>query len=193
MFSSGHRSLLGEVLSWVFCSAMLVASIIHFEDLKTLAHRVIGTDAAVLATLRQSDPTGPVAPVDTLVVSDGYTVEVPLGQDGHYHVDADINGRSVAVLVDTGASVVALTAEDADAAGIFVSDADFTGRILTANGSARVAPVVLDEVSIGDITVRDVRAVVSEPGALSVSLLGMTFLNQLDRVDMRSGTLILQD
>lgn len=172
---------------------MLVASIIHFEDLKTLAHRVIGTDAAVLATLRQSDPTGPVAPVDTLVVSDGYTVEVPLGQDGHYHVDADINGRSVAVLVDTGASVVALTAEDADAAGIFVSDADFTGRILTANGSARVAPVVLDEVSIGDITVRDVRAVVSEPGALSVSLLGMTFLNQLDRVDMRSGTLILQD
>jgi aspartyl protease family protein len=89
--------------------------------------------------------------------------------------------------------VVALTADDADTAGIFVRDRDFTGRIQTANGSARVAPVVLDEVTIGDITVRDVRAVVSEPGALSVSLLGMTFLNQLDRVDMRSGKLILQD
>ena len=193
MYSSGHRSLLGEVLSWVFCSAMLVASIIHFEDLKALAHRVIGTEPAVVASLRQSDPTVQVAAEETSVAADGYTVEVPLGRDGHYHVDADINGRSVAVLVDTGASVVALTAEDADAAGIFVSDADFTSRILTANGAARVAPVVLDKVSIGDITVRDVRAVVSEPGALTVSLLGMTFLNQLDRVDMRSGKLILQD
>jgi aspartyl protease family protein len=193
MYSSGHRSLLGEVLSWVFCSAMLVASIIHFEDLKALAHRVIGTEPAVVASLRQSDPTVQVAAEVTSAAADGYTVEVPLGRDGHYHVDADINGRSVAVLVDTGASVVALTAEDADAAGIFVSDADFTSRILTANGAARVAPVVLDEVSIGDITVRDVRAVVSEPGALTVSLLGMTFLNQLDRVDMRSGKLILQD
>jgi aspartyl protease family protein len=193
MYSSGHRSLLGEVLSWVFCSAVLVASIIHFEDLKALAHRVIGTEPAVVASLRQSDPTVQVAAEVTSAAADGYTVEVPLGRDGHYHVDADINGRSVAVLVDTGASVVALTAEDADAAGIFVSDADFTSRILTANGAARVAPVVLDEVSIGDITVRDVRAVVSEPGALTVSLLGMTFLNQLDRVDMRSGKLILQD
>lgn len=193
MFSSGHRSLLAEVLSWVFCSLMLVASIIHFEELKMLAHRVIGTDAAVLATLRQSGPAVQLAPADAPVARDGYTVEVPIGQDGHYHVDADINGRSVAVLVDTGASVVALTAEDADVAGIFVTDSDFTGRIMTANGSARVAPVLLDEVSIGDITVRDVRAVVSEPGALSVSLLGMTFLNQLDRVDMRSGKLILQD
>jgi aspartyl protease family protein len=88
---------------------------------------------------------------------------------------------------------VALTAEDAEAAGIFVTDKDFTHRIQTANGTARVAPVTLDRVSIGDITVREVRGVVSEAGAMTVSLLGMTFLNELDRVDMRSGKLILQD
>lgn len=194
MSPSGHRSLLGEVLSWMFCTAVLVASVIHFEDLKAIGHQLIGTDPALLATLRQGsgalvEPTA----VEPPVTGDGDTVEVPVGRDGHYHVDAEINGRSVAVLVDTGASVVALTADDADAAGLFVTESDFTGRIQTANGAARVAPVLLDEVTIGDITVRNVRAVVSEPGALAVSLLGMTFLSQLDRVDMRSGKLILQD
>ena len=58
---------------------------------------------------------------------------------------------------------------------------------------ARVAPVVLDRVSIGDITVRNVPAAVSEPGSLGTSLLGMSFLSRLQRVDMRGGTLVLQE
>jgi aspartyl protease family protein len=193
MFSSGHRTLLGEVASWMFFAGVMVVCITHFDELKAAGHRLIGTDPAVLAAIQQNGAQVKEAVEPQPAATDGYTFEVAVGPDGHYHVDAEINGRSVAVLVDTGASVVALTADDADTAGIFVRDRDFTGRIQTANGSARVAPVVLDEVTIGDITVRDVRAVVSEPGALSVSLLGMTFLNQLDRVDMRSGKLILQD
>jgi len=193
MLSSGHRTLLGDVASWMFLAGVTIVGATHFDELKAIGHRWIGTDPAVLATLRQGEEPAEPAAVQAPVSSDGYTVEVPIGQDGHYHVEAEINGRSVAVLVDTGASVVALTADDADAAGIFVTDRDFTGRIQTANGAARIAPVVLDEITIGDITVRNVRAVVSEPGALAVSLLGMTFLNQLDRVDMRSGKLVLQD
>ncbi|MBA4131862.1 MAG: TIGR02281 family clan AA aspartic protease [Hyphomicrobium sp.] len=177
----------------MFFAGVMVVCITHFDELKAAGHRLIGTDPAVLAAIQQNGAPVEEAVAPQPAATDGYTFEVAVGPDGHYHVDAEINGRSVAVLVDTGASVVALTADDADTAGIFVRDRDFTGRIQTANGSARVAPVVLDEVTIGDITVRDVRAVVSEPGALSVSLLGMTFLNQLDRVDMRSGKLILQD
>ncbi|OYW54919.1 MAG: hypothetical protein B7Y80_10670 [Hyphomicrobium sp. 32-62-53] len=177
----------------MFFAGVMVVCITHFDELKAAGHRLIGTDPAVLAAIQQNGAPVEEAVTPQPAAADGYTFEVAVGPDGHYHVDAEINGRSVAVLVDTGASVVALTADDADAAGIFVRDRDFTGRIQTANGSARVAPVLLDEVTIGDITVRDVRAVVSEPGALSVSLLGMTFLNQLDRVDMRSGKLILQD
>jgi aspartyl protease family protein len=118
---------------------------------------------------------------------------LPVGTDGHYHAEAEINGRSVPVLVDTGASLVALTAEDAEAAGIYVNDKDFTHQMQTANGMARVAPVTLERIAIGDITIRNVRGIVSEAGAMSVSLLGMTFLGQLDRVDIRSGKLILQD
>jgi aspartyl protease family protein len=65
--------------------------------------------------------------------------------------------------------------------------------VSTANGVARVAPVTLDRITIGDITVRDVPAAVAEPGRLRTSLLGMTFLNKLSRFDMRSGVLVLQD
>lgn len=193
MFSSGHRALLSEVASWVFFAGVMVVCVTHFDALKAAGHRLMGTDPGILAAMRAGEGVGEPAAVEPPVAESGYTVELPIGQDGHYHTDVEINGRTVAVMVDSGASVVALTAEDAETAGIFVTDRDFTARIQTANGTARVAPVFLDDVSIGDITVRDVRAVVSEPGALHVSLLGMTFLNQLDRVDMRSGKLILQD
>ncbi len=191
MFSSGQRTLLGEVASWVFLAGVMVVGVTHFEELKAMAHRMAGTDPGLHAAAGGGEPNG--AGADSAAVSGGYRVELPVGDDGHYHADIEVNGRSVKVLVDTGASVVALTAEDAEAAGIYVSDKDYTGRISTANGTARVAPVVLEEVTLGDITVRDVRGIVSEQGALNVSLLGMTFLNELDRVDMQSGKLILQD
>ena len=79
-------------------------------------------------------------------------------------------------MVDTGATMVALSYEDAERAGVYVRPADFTMRVNTANGIARAAPVTLDEISLGDITVRNVRAAVSEPGRLQGSLLGMSFL-----------------
>ena len=97
------------------------------------------------------------------------------------------------MLVDSGASIVALTYEDASRAGVYVRDSDYTQRVSTANGSARVAPVTLDRVSIGDITVRNVPAAVSERGKLGTSLLGMSFLGRLQRVDMRGGVLVLQE
>ena len=186
--SSGQRTLFGEVASWVFFAAVSVVAVTHFDELKALSHQLLGTDMGKLSAAQTSPE-----PTEQAAMASGYTVELPIGSDGHYHADTEINGRSIKVLIDTGASIVALTAEDAEAAGIFVTDKDFTHRIQTANGTARVAPVTLDRVSIGDITVRDVRGVVSEAGAMAVSLLGMTFLNELDRVDMRSGKLILQD
>src|SRR5262245_19852062 len=123
----------------------------------------------------------------------GRTVELRAGAHGHYHADALINGRRIDVLVDTGASQVALTFEDARRAGIHVGERDFNQLVRTANGVARVAPITLERVSIGDISVRDVPAWVSAPGMLATSLLGMSFLKRLKRLDMRGGTLILQD
>jgi aspartyl protease family protein len=120
-------------------------------------------------------------------------VEIRAGSLGHYRADAEVNGRIVRVLVDTGASVVALTYEDARDIGLVVRESDFTHRVTTANGIARVAPVMIDTISIGDIQVRNVQGAVMEAGKLGTTLLGMSFLGRLQRVDMRAGTLVLQE
>lgn len=121
------------------------------------------------------------------------TVSIAAGDYGHFQTEAEINGRDVDVMVDTGASLVALTYEDAARAGIFVNPSDFTNLAQTANGTARVAPISISRISIGDITVRNVQAVVSERGASERTLLGMSFLGRLSRVEMRSRTLVLQE
>jgi len=121
------------------------------------------------------------------------TVSVTAGDYGHFQTQAEINGRDIDVMVDTGATMVALTYEDAARAGIFVNPSDFTHLAQTANGTARVAPIMISRISIGDISVRNVQAVVSERGASERTLLGMSFLGRLSRVEMRSGTLVLQE
>ena len=93
-------------------------------------------------------------------------------------------------MVDTGATGVALSYEDAETAGIYVKDSDFTHQSSTANGIAQIALVNIDRISIGDITVRNVQGMVLDRGKLKGTLLGMSFLSRLSRVDMRQGTLV---
>lgn len=131
---------------------------------------------------QSSAMTGPYGDV-TLRATDG----------GHFETTAEVNGRDVDVMVDTGATLVALTYEDAERAGIFLTPADFTHQVSTANGIAKVAPVQLASVSIGGITVRNVRGAVSERGNLHKTLLGMTFLGRLSRVEMRRNDLVLHE
>ncbi|MEZ5923469.1 MAG: TIGR02281 family clan AA aspartic protease [Hyphomicrobiaceae bacterium] len=114
------------------------------------------------------------------------------GDNGHFVAEAYIDGNPIQVLVDTGATGVALTYEDAEEIGISLRDSDFTHVSRTANGNARIAPVTLSSVRIGDIEVKDVKAFVAEPGKLFATLLGMTFLSRLERVDIRGSELVLQ-
>jgi aspartyl protease family protein len=109
---------------------------------------------------------------------------------GHFLIAAAVNGSAVHFLVDTGASYVTLTPEDARAAGIRISDLRFTGRVATANGEIRVAPVVLREVRLDQFTMQDVDAVVLDT-PLAVSLLGMSFLKRLEGYEIRDGDLIV--
>ena len=108
---------------------------------------------------------------------------------GHVVVDGVVNGAPVRFLVDTGATAVALTVRDAEAAGISRGSLDFTLRTTTANGVARAAPVTLREVRIGQLAIDEVRATVHEN--LSISLLGQSFLTRLDSYEMRDGVLTL--
>jgi len=119
--------------------------------------------------------------------------KLALSEDGHFRSNAMINGRSIPVMVDTGASTVALSFEDARQAGIRLSDLDFTIPVNTANGIVQAAPVVIRRISLGGISVEDVKGMVLPQGALSGSLLGMSFLSRLSGYEVRQNTLILRD
>jgi aspartyl protease family protein len=111
---------------------------------------------------------------------------------GHFNADLQVNGGRVAMMVDTGASIIALTHEDARRAGLYPNPADFRIPINTANGSIGAAPVRLREVRLDRILVRDVDAVVLPPGKLKTSLLGMSFLQRLSGFNVANNTLVLR-
>ena len=104
----------------------------------------------------------------------------------------DVNGVRVDALVDTGATVLVMSAEDAAKARVATSPADFTRTVSTANGVARVAHVWLQEVRVGALTLQNVEALVAGPGAMSTSLLGMSFLGRLSKMEASAGSLLLR-
>ena len=184
------RRLLRELGSWLLAAVVIVAAVSHYSTLKQ------GADS-LFSVPKWSDlgrqPAGDFEPMQAATAEFGPVVEIEAGRGGHFRTEAEINGREIDVMVDTGATMVALSYEDAERAGIYLNASDFTRGVHTANGVARVAPVTLDRVTIGDITVRNVPAAVAARGRLRTSLLGMSFLSRLSRFDMRSGTLVLQE
>ena len=98
-------------------------------------------------------------------------------------------GYQAEFLVDTGASLVTLTREDARAAGIAPGELVYNHRASTANGAVRMAPVTLREIRIGQLSIYDVPAAVLEH--LNISLLGMSFLTRLQGYEMREGKLTI--
>lgn len=126
-------------------------------------------------------------------VSAGYrTVTVDRDAGGHFRVDAQINGRRMDFMIDTGASVIALRESDARRLGEHPAPSDYTAVVRTANGKAKAAPVTLDRVEVGGLTVRNVRALVMPDKALGENLLGMSFLSKLRRWEYARGKLVLE-
>jgi aspartyl protease family protein len=188
--SSGVRQAVGLAVGWVLVAATAAAAVVNFAEVKDEVRRLVGFTPAPTAPEAEARWT-PGAP--QLKAAAGRAVELKVGAFGHYRAQAEINGRPIDVLIDSGASLVVLSHEDAERVGLRLRAEDYWQRVSTANGATRVAPVTLDRISIGDISVRHVEAAVSEPGKLGQSLLGMTFLGRLQRVDMRGGVLMLQE
>lgn len=115
--------------------------------------------------------TSPSGPAQVTLQPDG---------QGHYMAQGQINGGAVSMLVDTGASMIALSASDATRLGINYKKGQ-VGYVNTANGTVAVYRVTLNTVKIGDVELNQVAGVVHENG-LPFALLGMSFLN---RTDMR--------
>lgn len=169
-FFAQNRASLGKItqqaLVWALIFVGVIAAVGLWGDIRSTVQpnvaRAIGTDA----------------------------VELQRDLDGHYYVTAKVNGTPVDFVVDTGATLVVLSREDAASIGLEMSDLAFVGRAGTANGEVRTAPVRLDSLTIGPLEDRGVAAVVNG-GELGQSLLGMSYLQRFSRVEIADGKLIL--
>lgn len=133
---------------------------------------------------------GELMPTRARAIADG-ELRLRAGIDGHFHVDADVNGAPVRFLIDTGASGIVLTRADARRAGFDADALRFTQSFETANGRGRGAPVRLEQIAIGPAAYRDVAASVND-APLSTSLLGISFLERLRSFEVRGDVMILR-
>jgi aspartyl protease family protein len=173
MFRQRFTQALTAAMLWVVVGLALVVAYSYRFELHEVADRVL------------------VVLVPGHVVSHGRTVEVARTNSGDFAITAHINGARIAMVLDTGASSVVLTRDDAKKAGLPLEVLNYTVNIDTANGRTRAAPVTLDRIAIGDLTERSVEALVAQPGQLRTSLLGMSFLNRLQSWQVSGDRLVL--
>ncbi len=125
------------------------------------------------------------------VFQDGARIEVPRAFDGHYYLTLAVNSIPVEFVVDTGASEIVLTRRDAERIGLDPADLDYTGVAGTANGAVRTARVRVGEISLGGLVDTNVPVSINA-GEMDTSLLGMSYLQRFDRLEISDGTLILE-
>jgi aspartyl protease family protein len=176
-----YRGRLGkalkDALTWLFIMLILTAGYAMREDLRYVGQRTLAA----------------VVPGYGVGSADGRTIEFTAGPDGHFLVNGKIDDTSVAFIVDTGATTVLLSYDDARKVGIDVDGLRFTSPVLTANGQAMAAPYRIGEITLGDIRRNNVTAMISQPGMVGMSLLGMSFLGRLSSFEVRGDRLVLHD
>lgn len=162
-------------VAWVLILLVLVAGYAYKGELEQVALRVA---AAVVPGMVVETAPGEVV--------------LRAGADGHFYANVTINGVDMRLLVDTGATSVALAAADARRVGFDPDTLDYLMPVTTANGPAFAAMVTLDEIRLGSIAFGPVGAAVMPPGALERSLLGMSFLQRLSGFEIAGDRLILR-
>ena len=202
-----QRRILKELLVWAVAIGGAYLTFSSFEPLFDRAKQAASlagfahlfefeTNSPKLARFNTKVLTASAAPLrGTISTSQEPTgarkVVLSANDYGHFHAVAQIKGQQVEFMTDTGATYVALSYETAQKLGLAPQNLRFNGRSTTANGVARVASIVLDTVRIGDITVKDVQAVIAEPGRMTQNLLGMSFIRQLSGFELSGARLTM--
>jgi aspartyl protease family protein len=168
----GYKGRVGgavrDLLSWTALGLILVAGYSYRDELGRIAFRIAG----------EFSPPGASLGVEQRQAGER-AVRIRRRGDGHFVARVSVDGASVSMLVDTGASTVVLRQSDAKLLGVDTRRLRYTVPVQTANGLAYAAHARLREVAIGSITLHNVDALVAQPGALKESLLGMSFLSRL--------------
>lgn len=168
--------LLKWLAVWALLGLSLVTAYTYRSELDAVRQRVSGT--LLPGTAMTDARTG--------------TITVIRDRSRHYRINASVNGAAVGFLVDTGASVVTLTARDARAAGIDTAALSYTVPVSTANGISQVAAIRLESLEIDSLRLTDLRAFVAREEALETSLFGLSALDRLSSWRVEGDRLILQ-
>jgi aspartyl protease family protein len=118
------------------------------------------------------------------------SVSFPISSDGHFYIRAQVNGTPVLFLVDTGASDIVLSPDDAEKVGIDADQLNFDQFFETANGMVRGSSIRIADFRIGEFHLKQIGVSVNEVG-MSNSLLGMTFFKHLKSYSVKGDTLTL--
>ncbi len=121
----------------------------------------------------------------------GRKVVIKADARGHFTSAFKLNGRTVDGMIDTGATLVAINSSTARRIGISLNAADFKHQVNTANGAIKAALVTVDRLQIGKITLDGVQAVVLDDKALRTNLIGLSFLQRLEKYQVENGALLL--
>ena len=135
-------------------------------------------------------------PMPTIVypgaLSHGSQAKAQRGPGGRFVFDTTVNGVALPMLFDTGSTSIALCAADAAKVGINVDSLTYSATVHTANGTAQVAPMTIETLTIGSITRHNVPAIVAKSGLLNTSLLGQSFITRLAGYRLDGDQLVLQ-
>ena len=137
-----------------------------------------------------NDISQTILPRQSVSLSEG-RIEAPRHNDGHFYLTLTLDGTPVEFVVDTGATDVVLTKQDAVRIGIDVENLAYTGRASTANGEVRTARARIEDVAIGAFEDSAMRVWVNE-GEMDTSLLGMSYLQRFETVQISGNKLVLQ-
>jgi aspartyl protease family protein len=170
-----------DLLTWAMVALLLVAGYSYREEILTLGHRVAG----------ELLPPGSALRADNQVEGER-SVRIRRRPDGHFVAKTQVNGVSLNMLIDTGASTVVLKPADAQKLGIDVDKLRYSVPVQTANGTTYAAHVRLRSLTLGPISLTDVEALVAKPGALKENLLGMSFLSRLRSYEFTTDMLTLR-
>jgi aspartyl protease family protein len=177
--STAGSGLLGHSLKLVLSVLVAGVAVVLLADRGDEGASAPGRDPAVASAAASAQKA---APFSELVLR--------AGAHGHFTVDASVNGQTLTFLVDTGASSIYLTPQDAAALGWTPPRLTYSERYHTAAGEVRAAPVTLRSLRIGELEPYDLPASIGEAPS-SMSLLGMTFLKRFDSYQVRGDRLIL--
>jgi aspartyl protease family protein len=169
-------------------SAIVLGSAVFCAVLAGTGILSLGERANKADTVQVASYSAPETVAVSTTTSNGHVTAIPKSANGHFYATAVVNAKAVRFLVDTGASMIALTPADARRLGF--TDLVYDAEVSTANGKTAVARITLSSVTVGQSTVRNVEGVVVKEG-LSDSLLGMSYLGKLSRMEVTQSSLIL--